>query len=151
MVEGEGGVLVRLARCCNPIPGDPIIGYITRGRGVSVHRADCPNVINESSDFARVIEVNWDIGLDKVYTVTIDVTCNDKSGVLTNLLAVPSESKINISAVYARANKSNKTSIVTMGLDVKNALQLEQIMTKFRRIKDVYSVTRSITANTKED
>lgn len=151
LVEGEGGVLVRLARCCNPIPGDPIIGYITRGRGVSVHRADCPNVINESSDFARVIEVNWDIGLDKVYTVTIDVTCNDKSGVLTNLLAVPSESKINISAVYARANKSNKTSIVTMGLDVKNALQLEQIMTKFRRIKDVYSVTRSITANTKED
>jgi len=151
LVEGEGGVLVRLARCCNPIPGDPIIGYITRGRGVSVHRADCPNVINESSDFARVIEVNWDIGLDKVYTVTIDVTCNDKSGVLTSLLAVPSESKINISAVYARANKSNKTSIVTMGLDVKNALQLEQIMTKFRRVKDVYSVTRSITANTKEE
>ena len=151
LVEGEDGLLVRLARCCNPIPGDVITGYITRGRGVSVHRSDCSNVINENSDFARVIEVSWDIGLDKVYTVAIDITCNDKTGVLTMILAVPSESKINISSVYARANKSNKTSIVTMSLDVRNALQLEQIMTKFRRLKDVYSVTRTMTSSAKEE
>ncbi|MGL5268980.1 MAG: RelA/SpoT family protein [Selenomonadaceae bacterium] len=151
LVEGEDGLLVRLARCCNPIPGDAITGYITRGRGVSVHRSDCSNVINENSDFARVIEVSWDIGLDKVYTVAIDITCNDKTGVLTMILAVPSESKINISSVYARANKSNKTSIVTMSLDVRNALQLEQIMTKFRRLKDVYSVTRTMTSSAKEE
>lgn len=151
LVEGEGGVLVRLARCCNPIPGDPITGYITRGRGVSVHRSDCPNIINDTSDFARVIEVNWDIGLDKAYTVSIEITCNDKTGVLTGLLAVPSESKINISSVYARANKSNKTSTVTMSLEVRNALQVQQIMTKFRRVKDVYSVTRSLATNAKEE
>ena len=151
LVEGEGGLLVRLARCCNPIPGDPITGYITRGRGVSVHRSDCPNVLNDSNDFARVIEVNWDIGLDRVYTVQIEITCNDKSGVLTNLLAVPSEMKINISSVNAKANKNNKTSTVIMGLDVRSALQVSQIMTKMRRIKDVYSVTRSLGAHTKED
>ena len=77
-MEGEDGFLVRLARCCNPIPGDPITGYITRGRGVSVHRSDCPNLINDM-DFSRVIEVNWDVGLDKVYTVQIDIVCNDKT------------------------------------------------------------------------
>ena len=147
LVEGEGGLLVRLARCCNPIPGDPITGYITRGRGVSVHRSDCPNVLNENSDVSRVIEVNWDIGLDKVYTVQIEITCNDKSGVLTSLLAVPSEMKINISSVNAKTNKNNKTSTVNMGLDVRNSLQVSQIMTKMRRIKDVYSVTRALGSN----
>ena len=121
LVEGEGGLLVRLARCCNPIPGDPIVGYITRGRGVSVHRADCPNVLSDVDNLSRVIEVGWDIGLDKVYTVQIAIICNDQSGVLTKLLAVPSEMKINISAINAKPNRSNKTSTVIMGLDVKSA------------------------------
>ena len=150
LVEGEGGLLVRLARCCNPIPGDPITGYITRGRGVSVHRSDCPNVLNDT-DFSRVIEVNWDIGLDKVYTVQIEITCNDKSGVLTSLLGVPAEMKINISSINAKPNKSNKTSTVIMGLDVRNSQQVSQIMMKMRRLKDVYSVTRSLSSNGREE
>lgn len=150
LVEGEGGLLVRLARCCNPIPGDPIVGYITRGRGVSVHRADCPNVLNDMDSLARVIEVDWDIGLDKVYTVQIAIICNDQSGVLTKLLAVPSEMKININSINAKPNRSNKTSTVIMGLDVKSAQQVSQLMTKLRRLKDVFSVTRSFTSQGKE-
>ncbi|MGP1585184.1 MAG: RelA/SpoT family protein [Schwartzia sp. (in: firmicutes)] len=150
LVEGEGGLLVRLARCCNPIPGDPIVGYITRGRGVSVHRADCPNVVSDVDSLARVIEVNWDIGLDKVYTVQIAIICNDQSGVLTKLLAVPSEMKINISSINAKPNRSNKTSTVIMGLDVKSAQQVSQLMTKLRRLKDVFSVTRSFGGQGKE-
>lgn len=150
LVEGEGGLLVRLARCCNPIPGDPIVGYITRGRGVSVHRADCPNVLSDVDNLSRVIEVDWDIGLDKVYTVQIAIICNDQSGVLTKLLAVPSEMKINISAINAKPNRSNKTSTVIMGLDVKSAQQVGQLMTKMRRLKDVFSVTRSFTSHAKE-
>ena len=82
-------MLVRLARCCNPIPGDPIIGYITKGRGVSVHRADCPNVLSDDGDTTRVIDVNWDVGLDKTYTVEIEINCNDTTGVLTSILSVP--------------------------------------------------------------
>ena len=150
LVEGEGGLLVRLARCCNPIPGDPIVGYITRGRGVSVHRADCPNVLNDVDSLARVIEVDWDIGLDKVYTVQIAIICNDQSGVLTKLLAVPSEMKININSINAKPNRSNNTSTVIMGLDVKSAQQVSQLMTKLRRLKDVFSVTRSFTSQGKE-
>ena len=150
LVEGEGGFLVRLARCCNPIPGDPITGYITRGRGVSVHRSDCPNLLNDM-DFSRVIEVNWDVGLDKVYTVQIEIVCNDKTGLLAELFALPAEMKVNISSLSAKVNKTNKTSIVDMGLDVRNSQQVAQIMTKIRRMKDVYSVSRSLGASAKDD
>ena len=143
LVEGESGLLVRLARCCSPIPGDAIIGYITRGRGVSVHRADCPNVLTDT-DFSRMIEVSWDVEGDYEYNVEIEVLCNDQSGVLAELLAVPSELKLNITSVNANPNRSNKTSTVIMGLNVKNATQVQQIMTHLRRLKDVYSVTRSL-------
>ena len=144
LVEGEAGLLVRLAKCCNPIPGDTIVGYITRGRGVTVHRTDCPNVINDMGDLSRVIEVDWDVGLDKLYTVTIAVVCNDKTGVLTSLLAIPAEMKVNISSINAKPNRRNKTSTVIMGLDVRSADQVEQIMNKLRRQRDVFSVTRAV-------
>ncbi|WP_298461673.1 bifunctional (p)ppGpp synthetase/guanosine-3',5'-bis(diphosphate) 3'-pyrophosphohydrolase [uncultured Mitsuokella sp.] len=146
LVEGESGLLVRLARCCNPIPGDQIVGFITRGRGVSVHRADCPNVLRDN-DLSRLIEVSWDIGLDKDYTVEIEIVCNDKSGALAELLAVPSEMKLNIRSVNANPNRNNKTSTVVMGIDVKSASQVTQIMTKMRRLKNVYSVTRAMGRN----
>ena len=150
LVEGEAGILVHLARCCNPIPGDPIVGFVTRGRGVSVHREDCPNIFHDAGDYSRALEVDWDIGLDKEYTVQIVITCNDRSGMLTELLAVTSEMKVNISSINAKPNRNNKTSTVLMGLDVKNAQQVAQIMTKFRRVKDVYSVSRSMPTATKE-
>lgn len=143
LVEGESGLLVRLARCCNPIPGDPITGYVTRGRGVSVHRSDCPNVLKDT-DFSRMIEVGWDIGLDKVYTVELEIVCNDKSGMLTSVLAVPTEMKINIHSVNASPNRSNKTSTIMLGLEVRNSTQVTQIMTKLRRLKDVFSVIRKM-------
>ncbi|MCR5030834.1 MAG: bifunctional (p)ppGpp synthetase/guanosine-3',5'-bis(diphosphate) 3'-pyrophosphohydrolase [Selenomonadaceae bacterium] len=149
LVEGEAGLLVRLARCCNPIPGDPIVGFVTRGRGVSVHREDCPNIFHDVGDFSRVLEVDWDIGLDKDYTVQLSITCNDRSGMLTDLLAVTSEMKVNISSINAKPNRSNRTSTVIMGLDVKNAQQVAQIMTRFRRLKDVYSVSRSMPTGAK--
>ncbi len=150
LVEGEAGILVHLARCCNPIPGDPIVGFVTRGRGVSVHREDCPNIFHDAGDYSRALEVDWDIGLDKEYTVQIAITCNDRSGMLTELLAVTSEMKVNINSINAKPNRNNKTSTVLMGLDVKNAQQVSQIMTKFRRLKDVYSVSRSMPTGAKE-
>ena len=143
LVEGEGGYLVRLARCCNPIPGDPITGYITRGRGVSVHRSDCPNVLNDT-EFTRVIEVSWDIGLDKDYIVGIEIICNDRNGMLAELLAAPAEMKVNIHTVNATPNRRNKTSTVLLGLNVSNIDQITQVMTKMRLLKDVYRVTRTL-------
>ena len=147
LVEGEAGMLVRLAKCCNPIPGDPITGFITKGRGVSVHRSDCPNVDITNADATRVIAVNWDVGLDKDYTVEIEIHCNDTAGILTSILAVPSEMKMNVSSVNARTNRNNKTSVIMMGIEVNAASQVDQIMTKIRRLKDVYSVSRAMTNN----
>lgn len=143
LVEGEAGLMVRLARCCNPIPGDGIVGYITRGRGVSVHRSDCPNILNQPDEYERMIEVNWDIHTDNTYKVTIEVTCSDRAGILSELMMIPAESKTNISSVNTRTHK-NKTVTIILTLDISNASQVETIMTKLRRVKEVYSVYRSI-------
>jgi GTP pyrophosphokinase len=143
LVEGESGFLVRLAHCCNPIPGDPITGYITRGRGVSVHRVDCPNMMNET-DVSRMIDVKWGMVLDPLYTVEIEILCNDQSGVLAEIIAIPSEMKCNISSINTITNRVNKTATLIMGMEVKNSEQIEQIMTRLRRIRDVYSVNRTV-------
>ena len=145
LVEGESGFFVRLAKCCSPIPGDEISGYVTRGRGVTVHRADCPNILHGELD--RMIEVSWEIGEDRIYVVEIEIICVDKSGVLTELLAVPSTLQVNIHSVHADPNKSNKTSTVRLGLEVKNSEQVSRIMNQLRRVKNVFSVSRPILGN----
>lgn len=141
LVKGESGLMVRLAKCCNPVPGDLIVGYITRGRGVSVHRADCTNVLNNKEEYERMIEVMWDVARDALYKVTIQVNAADRPGVLTDIMMVASESKVNISAVNARTEK-NKTATVTVSLEISTKEQLEYIMSKMRRVKNVYSVSR---------
>lgn len=147
LVEGESGFVVRLAKCCNPIPGDEISGYITRGRGVSVHRADCPNILNGKSDLNRMIEVSWDGTSDKFYNVEIEIVCADKAGVLADLIAVPSEMKLNMHSIHAEPNKHNKTSTVKLGVEVNNAAQVAELTNKLRRVESVYSVTRPMTSN----
>ncbi|MCX7780576.1 MAG: bifunctional (p)ppGpp synthetase/guanosine-3',5'-bis(diphosphate) 3'-pyrophosphohydrolase [Negativicutes bacterium] len=142
LVKGESGLMVRLARCCNPVPGDPIIGYITRGRGVSVHRADCTNVLSDPEEYERMIEVNWDISTDDVYRVTVEVQAMDRAGLLSDIMMSLSETKINASSVNAKVLK-NKMANITLSLEIMNISQLENIMTKIRRVKDVYSVHRA--------
>ncbi|MBQ7705239.1 MAG: bifunctional (p)ppGpp synthetase/guanosine-3',5'-bis(diphosphate) 3'-pyrophosphohydrolase [Selenomonadaceae bacterium] len=143
LVEGESGFVVRLAKCCNPIPGDEISGYITRGRGVSVHRVDCPNIL-KSIELDRMIEVSWANTKENTYTVEIEIVCNDKSGALTEILAVPATLHLNIKSVHAAPNKSNKTSTIRLGIEVKNSDDVNRILAQMRRVKDVYSVTRPI-------
>lgn len=142
LVEGESGFVVRLARCCNPIPGDEISGYITRGRGVSVHRSDCPNILNGKSDVERMIEVSWDSDTEKLYNVELEVVCEDKTGVLADLIAVIAEMKINVHSIHAEPNKYDKTSNVKFGVELNNSAQLETLMNKLRRVEKVYSVAR---------
>ena len=143
LVEGESGFVVRLAKCCNPIPGDEISGYVTRGRGVSVHRVDCPNIL-KSIELDRMIEVSWANSKENIYVVEIEIVCNDKSGALTEILAIPSALQLNIHSVHATPNKSNKTSTIRLGIEVKNSDDVKRIMTQMRRVKDVYSVVRPI-------
>ncbi len=142
LVKGEGGLMVRLARCCNPVPGDVIVGYITRGRGVSVHRVDCPNISAEPDEYERMIEVEWDTSTDDLYKVTIEITAMDRPGMLTDIMMVLSEHKIKASTVNAKTFK-DKRATISLCIDTRNTNQLENIMAKMKRVRDVYAVHRA--------
>ena len=147
LVKGEEGIMVKLARCCNPIPGDPVIGYITRGSGISVHRTDCPNVLSNNPDEQRrLIEVSWDITTDAVYKVNIVINASDRPGMMADIMQVTSEAKLNINALNCRTDK-HKRAYVTMGLDISNLEQLDNIMNKIKRMKGVYSVERQVSSS----
>lgn len=142
LVKGEAGLMVKLARCCNPIPGDPVIGYITRGSGVSVHRADCPNVLtNNPEEQSRLIDVSWDVGLDSVYKVNILITSMDKTGIIADIMMVTTDAKLNIFSMVCKTDK-NKVANIHLGLDINSLDQLEYFMNRIRRMKGVYSVER---------
>ena len=141
LVKGESGLMVRLAKCCSPVPGDPIIGFITRGRGVSVHRADCPNVTHNQNDLDRLIDVEWDYDGQEKFDVNVEVTAYDRTGVIAEIMAALAEMKVSITSMNARVTDT-KTVTLHMGLSIKDLAQLEFISTKIRRLKDVYSVQR---------
>ncbi|MCM3129973.1 MULTISPECIES: bifunctional (p)ppGpp synthetase/guanosine-3',5'-bis(diphosphate) 3'-pyrophosphohydrolase [unclassified Paenibacillus] len=144
-VKGIDNLLVRFARCCNPVPGDEIVGYVTRGRGVSVHRTDCPNLPSldiEGEEAARVIEVEWENENESAsYSVDIEITGHDRNGLLNEVLQAVSESKTNISAVTGRTDK-NKLAQVHMTILIRNTDHLQSVVERIKRVKDVYSVHR---------
>ncbi|KKO52264.1 RelA/SpoT family protein [Paenibacillus sp. DMB20] len=142
-VKGIDNLLVRFARCCNPVPGDDIVGYVTRGRGVSVHRSDCPNLpaTGDGEDAARVIEVEWESSVEANYSVDIEVTGHDRNGLLNEVLQAVSESKTNISAVTGRSDK-NKMAMIHMTILIRNTDHLHSVVERIKRVKDVYTVHR---------
>ncbi|WP_027363498.1 RelA/SpoT family protein [Desulfotruncus alcoholivorax] len=140
-VRGVDNLLIRLAHCCNPVPGDEIVGYVTRGRGVSIHREDCHNVESLLNDPDRLVEVAWDKDFHSPFQVRLEIEGTNRAGFLNDIMSVLSEMKINANWVTARGRKDN-TGVVEMLLEVKNIEQLDHIMGKFSRVKDVYSVHR---------
>ena len=141
LVKGEPGLLVRLAKCCSPVPGDPIIGFITRGRGVSVHRADCPNVTHGQSDVDRLIDVEWDYEGDERFEVNMEIVAYDRTGIMAEIMAALAELKISILSINAKTSDT-KNVVIHMGISIKDLAQFEFIATKIRRLKDVYAVER---------
>jgi GTP diphosphokinase / guanosine-3',5'-bis(diphosphate) 3'-diphosphatase len=141
-VKGVDNVLVRFARCCNPVPGDGIIGYITRGRGVSVHRSNCPNIPTcDEDDGNRMIDVEWEKSVEANYQVEIEITGHDRRGLLNEVLQAVSESKTIISAVSGRSDK-NKMALIHMTILIRNVEHLQSVVEKIKRVKEVYSVQR---------
>ena len=141
LVKGESGLDVHLAKCCNPVPGDEIIGYITRLHGVSVHRADCSNAIH-FSDKAREISVKWESSTTGTFLVNIKVISYDRTALIADILAVFTDMKMIISSANAKVD-DNGMAIMKLGIQIKDLNQLDYIMTKIRRIKGVHSVYRS--------
>lgn len=143
LVKGEAGVMVRMAKCCNPVPGDDIIGYITRGRGVSVHRSDCTSLGHTPEDLERMIEVSWDGSSGESFHVGIDIQAYDRNGLLMEVMAVLSELKITITNINAKVQEDTKTVSINVIVDIRDISQLDFVMTKLRRIREVYTVQRS--------
>ncbi|WP_028257114.1 RelA/SpoT family protein [Veillonella montpellierensis] len=143
LVKGERDVMVRMAQCCNPVPGDDIIGYITRGRGISIHRADCSNIGHSKEELDRMIEVSWDTDTSEIFHVSIEIQAYDRNGMLMEIMAVLSELKINIVTINAKVEEDTKNVNISLVIDIKDLLQLDFVMTKLRRIRDVYAVRRA--------
>ena len=143
LVKGEAGVMVRMAKCCSPVPGDDIIGYITRGRGVSIHRSDCTSLGHTPEDLERMIEVSWDGSSGESFHVGIDIQAYDQNGLLMEVMAVLSELKITITNINAKVQEDTKTVSINVVVDIRDISQLDFVMTKLRRIREVYTVQRS--------
>jgi guanosine-3',5'-bis(diphosphate) 3'-pyrophosphohydrolase len=141
-VKGVGDLLVRFAKCCHPIPGDPIVGFITRGKGVTVHLRSCPTVLNER-EVPRLIEVEWEAAPETTYPIAIRVEGYDRTGLLNDITQVVAENKVNIVAAAVHVNPDH-TAIVTATLQVASVSQLARVMSRIEGLKDVLSVQRDL-------
>ncbi len=141
-VKGIDNCLVKFSKCCNPVPGDDIIGYITKGRGVSIHRKDCTNLKDLLSEEERIIEVEWYDEKEKAeYNVDIQVLANDRTGLLADVVKEITSKKINIMGVNTKTSK-DRIATIDVTLEVQDIEQLNQIIKQIRKVDSVYEVTR---------
>ena len=145
-VKGVDNCLVRLSRCCNPVPGDDIIGFITRGRGVSVHRCDCINIQEDSltEDMrSRMIQCDWLEGISTSFSAELSLACTNRNGILADVIGVVSEQKLNLLATNARALK-DKTALIDITIEVTSKEQIDLIIRKLHRVPGVYEIKRTV-------
>ncbi len=141
-VKGVGDLLVRFAKCCSPIPGDPIVGFITRGKGVTVHLQSCPTVVNER-EVSRLIDVEWEAEATQTYPIAIRVEAYDRTGLLSDITQVVAENKVNIVAASVGVTPDH-TAVVTATLQVHSVSQLARVMSRIENLKDVINVQRDL-------
>jgi guanosine-3',5'-bis(diphosphate) 3'-pyrophosphohydrolase len=141
-VKGVGDLLVRFAKCCHPIPGDPIVGFITRGKGVTVHLQSCPTVLNER-EVSRLIDVEWEAAPTETYPISIRVEAYDRTGLLSDITQVVAENKVNIVAAHVGVTPDH-TAVVTATIQVHSVSQLARVMGRIETLKDVISVQRDL-------
>ena len=142
IVKGESGMLVRFAKCCSPLPGDKIIGYVTRGRGVSVHRADCVSLKDPGVEQGRLIEVEWaDKDSSGTYEADIRIICYNRTGLLAELSVLFASMEVPVSAISAHALKDN-TFIFNISLVIKSTQQLAKIIRDLSKWPDIIEVSR---------
>ncbi|MBI3966662.1 MAG: bifunctional (p)ppGpp synthetase/guanosine-3',5'-bis(diphosphate) 3'-pyrophosphohydrolase, partial [Chloroflexi bacterium] len=141
-VMGVGDLLTRLARCCHPVPGDEIVGFITRGHGVTIHRTGCPSVMAHE-ERERLVAVEWGRVREQSYPVDIRIEAFDRDGLLRDVATVVAEDKINMTAVSAVTN-SDHTATITATIEVTGIDKLSRVLSKLEAIKNVYVVTREV-------
>ena len=145
VIEGVDNLLIRLSRCCNPVPGDDIVGYITKGRGISVHRKDCPNVQVSENEQSRLIEVDWEdtANTSQQYDTELVVEGYNRNGLLNEVLNVINSTTKSLNSVNGKVD-ANKIATISVNIGIMNTHQLDFIVDKIKQIPDVYSVRRVI-------
>ena len=143
IIKGIDNIKVRFSKCCNPVPGDAIVGYITRGRGVSVHRADCTNIhdLTDSED-QRFIEVEWDTGKQATFISELQIKALDRPKLLQDITNLYSEAKLNAVSLNLRINKE-KIAIVDIGFEITETKQIEDLIKKIKKLNGVLEVYRN--------
>ena len=146
VVKGIHDISVRFSRCCNPIPGDEIVGYVTRGRGVTIHRTDCINIINMSlEDRERLIDAEWQAesaGDGEQYTAEINVYANNRTGLLVDISKIFTERKIDITSMNTRTSKQGRATI-NIAFDIKSKEELGSLVEKIRQVESVLDIGRT--------
>ena len=146
VVKGIHDVAVRFAKCCSPIPGDEIIGFVTRGRGVTIHRTDCVNIIHmDENDRIRLIDAEWqseDIAKDQLFTAEINVYANNRTGLLVDVSRLFTERKIDIASINVRTSKQG-TATISITFDVHSSEELDQMIAKLRQVESVLDIERT--------
>ncbi|MDU1936231.1 MAG: bifunctional (p)ppGpp synthetase/guanosine-3',5'-bis(diphosphate) 3'-pyrophosphohydrolase [Clostridium sp.] len=141
-VKGESNLMIRFARCCNPVPGDEIQGYITKGRGVSVHRTDCSNLKSLIAyDPNKVVDVSWGMSKGASYVAEVRVKSDDRMGVLSDIMKVITDSGLHLNALNANSAKGNE-ALINIKVKIDSVEQLRELMKKIRRLKGVTDVFR---------
>jgi guanosine-3',5'-bis(diphosphate) 3'-pyrophosphohydrolase len=140
LVRGEKGILTTIATCCQPVPGDAIVGYTTRGKGVTVHRADCINAVN-AQDASRVVPVDWETDATHLYPVAIKIEAWDRQGLMRDIATVVAENRVNMSALEVHVY-DDKTAVVSATVEIDSLAQLSRLMEKLEGVKDVHTVAR---------
>ncbi|CAG0932696.1 GTP pyrophosphokinase [Thermoflexales bacterium] len=140
VVRGTGGMLTQLAKCCKPVPGDPIVGFVTRGRGVTIHHANCVNILN-SSESERLIEVSWGTS-QRTYPVTVKISAYDRDGLLRDVATVVAGENVSMSSVHVTTNKNIATFVAT--LEIAGTAQLSKLMDRIERLPNVIEVKRQL-------
>ena len=142
IVKGIDNCLVKLSKCCNPVPGDEIVGYITKGRGVSVHRKDCKNVKDLFSEENRMIDVSWYTDKPSSYNVDIAIFSNDRDGLLADIIATVTAEKTPMISVTSKVSKE-RIVLTELTIEVSNVAQLNNVQKALRKIDSVYDVQRN--------
>ena len=141
-IQGVGNLLTRTAKCCNPLPGDPIVGFITRGQGVTIHRQNCPNALRHHDEHdERLIEVSWGAEAGQTYPVEVEITAYDRAGLLRDITSLLANEKINVLGVSTVTDK-NQAAHMTFTLDIPNLEILSRILALLDQIPNVTAVRR---------
>jgi GTP pyrophosphokinase len=142
-VLGVGNLMTHMAKCCKALPGDDIVGYITQGRGVSIHRSDCPNILRaRNRNDQHLIEVNWGGPEQDVYTVDIKILAYDRKGLLHDITALLANEKINVTAVNTRSNASTHEATMRLTLEIENLARLSKLLSRINELPNVHEARR---------